>query len=44
MAKPLAIKLYQGSPMFSDRYADVRDPAILPNGCGYEKLYMLIFG
>ena len=36
MAKPLAIKLYQGSPMFSDRYADVRDPAILPNGCGYS--------
>lgn len=35
MAKPLAIKLYQASPMFSERYADVKDPAVLPNGCGY---------
>lgn len=35
MAKPLAIKLYQNSPMFSDRYADVKNPAELPNGSGY---------
>ncbi len=36
MAKPLAIKLYQNSPVFSDRYADVKDPAQLPNGSGYS--------
>lgn len=36
MAKPLAIKMYQNSPMFSDKYADVKNPAELPNGCGYS--------
>lgn len=36
MAKPLAIKLYQNSPLFSDKYADVKDPAQLPNGSGYS--------
>ena len=36
MAKPLAIKLYQDSPMFSDKYANVTEPASLPNGCGYN--------
>lgn len=35
MAKPLAIKLYQNSPLFSDKYGDVKDPAQLPNGSGY---------
>ena len=35
MAKPLAIKLYQDSPMFSEKYANVKDPASLPNGSGY---------
>lgn len=35
MAKPLAIKFYQNSPVYSDRYADVKDPAQLPNGSGY---------
>lgn len=35
MAKPLAIKLYQDSPMFSEKYANVKDPASLPNGCGW---------
>lgn len=34
MAKPLAINLYQNSPMFSEKYADVTDPQSLPNGCG----------
>lgn len=36
MAKPVAIALYQNSPMYSDRYADVKDPASLPNGSGYN--------
>ncbi len=35
MAKPMAIRLYQNSPMFSDKYANVTDPAQLPNGSGY---------
>lgn len=35
MAKPLAIKLYQNSPLFSDKYGDVKDPTQLPNGSGY---------
>lgn len=35
MAKPLAITLYQQSPMFSEKYADVKDPTQLPNGSGY---------
>ena len=35
MAKPLAINLYQQSPMFSEKYADVKDPTQLPNGSGY---------
>ena len=42
MAKPIAISLYQNSPMFSSKYADVKDIAQLPNGVGYKK--MLIFG
>jgi len=36
MAKPLAIKLYQDSPMFSEKYANVKDPAALPNGSGFS--------
>lgn len=35
MTKPLAINLYQNSPMYSEKYADVKDPAQLPNGCGW---------
>ena len=46
MAKPLAITLYQQSPLFSEKYADVKDPANLPNGSGYnfwrESVQMLI--
>lgn len=38
MAKPLAINLYQQSPMYSDKYADVKDPTKLPNGSGYAFL------
>ena len=36
MAKPLAIKLYQDSPLYSDKYANVKDPAALPNGSGWN--------
>lgn len=36
MCKPLAIQLYQKSPMFSEKYADVTEPAQLPNGCGWS--------
>lgn len=36
MCKPLAIQLYQKSPMFSDKYADVTEPSQLPNGCGWS--------
>ena len=35
MAKPLAISLYQASPMFSEKYAEVTDPQALPNGSGW---------
>ncbi len=35
MAKPLAINLYRNSPMFSEKYASVEDPASLPNGSGF---------
>ena len=38
MAKPLAINLYQQSPMYSDKYADVKDPTKLPNGSGFAFL------
>lgn len=38
MAKPLAINLYQQSPIYSDKYADVKDPTKLPNGSGYAFL------
>ena len=36
MAKPIAIKLYQASPLYSDKYANVKDPAALPNGSGWN--------
>lgn len=35
MAKPLAIKMYRESPMFSEKYANVTDPQQLPNGSGW---------
>ena len=35
MAKLVAIALYQSSAMFSEKYADIKDPAQLPNGSGY---------
>ena len=38
LAKPLAIQLYQNSPMFSTKYADVKDITQLPNGSGYAFL------
>ena len=38
MAKPLAITLYQNSPMFSPKYADVKDVTQLPNGSGWSFL------
>lgn len=38
MAKPLAITLYQNSPMFSQKYADVKDVTQLPNGSGWSFL------
>ena len=38
MAKPLAIQLYQNSPMFSTKYADVKDVTQLPNGSGWAFL------
>lgn len=38
MAKPLAIQLYQNSPMFSQKYADVKDVTQLPNGSGWSFL------
>lgn len=38
MAKPLAINLYQQSPVYSDKYVDVKDPTKLPNGSGYAFL------
>lgn len=49
MAKPLAIKYYRESPMFSEKYAQVVEPQSLPNGCGWafwrqaiEKLIELV--
>ena len=36
MAKPVAIALYQQCPQYSDKYADVKDPALLPNGVGWN--------
>ena len=46
MAKPLAIQLYQKSPLYSDKYADVKEPASLPNGSGWnfwrEAIQMLV--
>ena len=38
MAKPLAITLYQNSPMFSPKYADVKDVTQLQNGSGWSFL------
>lgn len=38
MAKPLAVKLYQDSPMYSTKYADVKDITQLPNGSGWAFL------
>lgn len=38
MAKPLAVNLYQNSPMFSSKYADVKDITQLPNGSGWSFL------
>lgn len=38
MAKPLALTLYQNSPMFSPKYADVKDITQLPNGSGWAFL------
>ena len=38
MAKPLAIQLYQNSPLFSQKYADVKDVTQLPNGSGWSFL------
>lgn len=36
MAKPVAIALYQASPMFSEKYADIKEPGQLPNASGYS--------
>lgn len=38
MAKPLALNLYQKSPIYSDKYADVTDVTNLPSGQGYSWL------
>ena len=38
MCKPLAIQLYQNSPSFSPKYADVKDITQLPNGSGWSHL------
>lgn len=35
MAKPLAINMYQNSPSYSAKYAEVTDIALLPNGQGW---------
>lgn len=35
MAKPIAIQMYQNSPIFSPKYADIKDIAQLPNGSGW---------
>ena len=38
IAKPVALNLYKNSPLYSDRYADVKDITRLPNGSGYTFL------
>lgn len=38
MAKPVALKLYRNSSVYSDRYADISDITRLPNGSGYTFL------
>lgn len=35
LAKPVAITMYQNSPTFSPKYADIKDIAQLPNGAGW---------
>lgn len=35
MVKPLALNLYQASPTYSDKYADIKDVTHLPNGQGF---------
>ena len=35
LAKPMAIRMYQNSPMYSERYANITEPSQLPNGSGY---------
>ena len=42
MVKPMAIQLYRNSPTFSERYADVKEIAQLPNGQGYAFLRQAI--
>lgn len=38
LCRPLAIKLYQASPLYSEKYANVTDIAQLPNGSGWAFL------
>ena len=42
MAKPIAIQMYQNSPIFSPKYADIKDIAQLPNGSGWGFLRIAI--
>ena len=42
MCKPLAIQLYQNSPSFSPKYADVKDVTQLPNGSGWSWLRVAV--
>ena len=35
MAKPVAIALYKNCPQYSEKYDDIKDPALLPNGIGW---------
>ena len=42
MVKPTAIQLYRNSPQASDKYADVTDPTLLPNGSGYSFIRIAI--
>lgn len=42
MAKPIAINMYQNSPIFSSKYQDVKDIAQLPNGSGWGFLRQAI--
>lgn len=35
LAKPVAITMYQNSPVFSSKYADIKDITQLPNGSGW---------